>query len=633
MATARLRFASLWISQETRILSEWALRITVWLEVARQSVSGSNSAWHLTTAIFIAPFVILAPLHGAVSNALPRRWVLVGSAVLALAALLPFVPSHGPWLWAMGLSAIGAALYSPTRFAMLPAVAVDTRMPLARISGWIETGVAVAIVGGILLGLTPWQGPWLGQSPIILVILALSVVCVLTAIPAHFPSDPRRAEMPLVALRGFFTDCRRIAADRPARYSLLALAFFQGLVTAGSGALVTQTLGDTLQPGPQSMESLVLVCVGVAVGCLVASAQGNPRRILGLVPFGITGLVVAQGWLALSMSTPVGTIPLVACLLLGFMAGLVNVPLRASYLAAVPADARGNAMSVMNTAIYVLTTLVALGMLVLTRTQILPSPFAQLVFLSMVAAGAAILAWWILLAPALEQIIEIIIWPMYRIHGHGPGVATIPLRGPLILIGNHTTYFDPFLIGKLVPRSLVPMMTSKFYDLPVVRWLMVNVVGTIRVEVGKYRREAPELQQAIAVLKQGGCLLLYPEAILRRKEEIPLRQFGQGVWHILNALPETPVVIFWVEGGWGSWASYKDGPPFKNKKMDRWRTIDIAITQPQVLDPAILAHHRTTRNYLMQACLEARRLLGLEVHSLGAGQDREEQEEEAVCEP
>jgi hypothetical protein len=31
-----------------------------------------------------------------------------------------------------------------------------------------------------------------------------------------------------------------------------------------------------------------------------------------------------------------------------------------------------------------------------------------------------------------------------------------------------------------------------------------------------------------------------------------------------------------------------------------------------VLDAAVLEHHRTTRNFLMQACLDARRHLGLE---------------------
>src|SRR5207244_9486788 len=110
-------------------------------------------------------------------------------------------------------------------------------------------------------------------------------------------------------------------------------------------------------------------------------------------------------------------------------------------------------------------------------------------------------------------------------------------------------------------------------DLPGVRWLMEKVVRAIRVPQERFRREAPELQEAIAELKRGGCVLIFPEGFLRRKEEKLLKLFGQGVWRILKEVPNTPVVVFWIEGGWGSYTSYKDGPPMKNKKMDFHRRI------------------------------------------------------------
>ena len=51
----------------------------------------------------------------------------------------------------------------------------------------------------------------------------------------------------------------------------------------------------------------------------------------------------------------------------------------------------------------------------------------------------------------------------------------------------------------------------------------------------------------------------------------------------------------------------------KNKSLDWGRRIDIAVAEPRVLDPAVLADQRATRSYLMRACLECRRYLGLEV--------------------
>jgi 1-acyl-sn-glycerol-3-phosphate acyltransferase len=242
-------------------------------------------------------------------------------------------------------------------------------------------------------------------------------------------------------------------------------------------------------------------------------------------------------------------VPLIPCLLLGFMGGLVNVPLRAAYLAAVPADARGNGTAVMNTAIYLMTALLAGLVVVLTQTGLLTSAVAQLSFLAALAGLGVVITGLFLLPPFLELLLAGLMWPFYRVRAHGPGRDRVPTSGPLVVVCNHSAYLDPFWLGKVMPRKLTPMMTSVFYDRPMLRWLMRWVVGAIRVQASRFRREAPELDEAVALLRRGGCLLLFPEAILRREEEKLLRNFGQGVWRILREVPDTPVVVCWLEGG------------------------------------------------------------------------------------
>jgi hypothetical protein len=67
----------------------------------------------------------------------------------------------------------------------------------------------------------------------------------------------------------------------------------------------------------------------------------------------------------------------------------------------------------------------------------------------------------------------------------------------------------------------------------------------------------------------------------------------------------------WVEGGFGTYTSYFKGPPTVNKRLDWRRSIRIGLSTPTVVDPGILADQRATRIYLMRACLEARKWLGL----------------------
>jgi 1-acyl-sn-glycerol-3-phosphate acyltransferase len=476
-------------------------------------------------------------------------------------------------------------------------------------------GAAAAIVGGAALGweLTDRRWPADGSplAPrVVAVLIGLNALSFVAALPVSFPSDVRRPEPPAQAVAGFFRDARRIAREPDAAGYLLGMASLQALVTAGSGAMVALALAGS---GEGALSALVQVGIGAALGCAVASLEGHPHRCLGLVPYGATGLVLALGWAMSAGGTDV--VPLIPCFLLGFMSGLINVPLLAAYLAAVPTDARGNGMAVKNAAIYVMTILLAGTISALVVVGALTTPLAQLIVLAVLTMIGAALGWRLLLMPALEVVVELMMLPMYRIRAHGPGTSVIPQRGPLLLIANHASYFDPLWLGKVVPRRLTPMMTSVFYDKPILRWLM-RYAGVIRVQVGKFRREAPELDEAIAALRRGQCVLVFPEAILRRKEEQALRPFGQGAWHILREVPDVPVVVCWIEGGWGSYVSYKDGPPMKNKRLDRGRPIDIAFTEPAPLPADVLADQRATRTYLMKTCLECRRYLGLDVPPL-----------------
>jgi 1-acyl-sn-glycerol-3-phosphate acyltransferase len=618
--SARVRLASLWVSQCARVLADWCLRVTAILQWWRAGYP--DASWHVATAVFIAPFILLAPLNGCLSNGLPRRRVLAGSSALALAAVAAFAWLGAPWMACLGVVALAAAVYSPARYALLPAAATDTRLPLPRVNGFIEMGGAASILGGLALGL----GLANSAEALLAVLLGLNLLALLAALPAAFPSDVLRPEPLLRAVADFFGDVRRVAAEPAAAASLLGLASFQAVVTAGSAALVARAM----QSG--ALEALkwamIFVMGGAALGCALAGVPGHPRRNLGWLPFGATGLFAALGWAAAAVND--GWLPWAPCLLLGFTGGLVNVPLRAAYLAAVPADARGNAMAVMNATLYVLTAALALGMASLVGAGLLGTPLAQFGFLTILAALGAAAAWYELLPHAVELVSEALFCFMYRVRTFGPGKDAIPARGPLIVVANHTAYADPFWIGKIAPRHLTPLMTSLFYDLPVVRWLMVHVVGAVRVQQASFRREAPELGEAVAVLRRGGALLIFPEAQLRRTAEPSLRLFGQGVWHILQEMPQTPVVVCWIEGGWGSFSSYDKGPPLKNKRLDWRRPIDIAVEKPQVLPPEVLADPLATRTFLMRVCRECRRYLGLEVPPGPAARSEEGEKEDGV---
>jgi 1-acyl-sn-glycerol-3-phosphate acyltransferase len=225
--------------------------------------------------------------------------------------------------------------------------------------------------------------------------------------------------------------------------------------------------------------------------------------------------------------------------------------------------------------------------------------------------GTALWSWITILRQAFEIAAEPPVWLMFRVSVAGPGLKEFPLTGPALVIANHASWLDPILLAKIVPRQVTAMMTARFYDLPIIRPLMERVLHIIRVHEVAVRREAPEVQEAIAALDAGKCVIVFPEGYLRRKEEQLLRRFGQGIWQILKARPDTPVVALWIEGVWGSYLSHKDGPPMKNKKLDIRRPIRIGVSAAETVPADILDDGLSTRLYLMNKVLDARQHLDL----------------------
>ena len=222
-----------------------------------------------------------------------------------------------------------------------------------------------------------------------------------------------------------------------------------------------------------------------------------------------------------------------------------------------------------------------------------------------------ILCWLAFHRQAIELALEPFVWILYSIRAVGPCAYQLPPAGPVLIVANHSSWVDPVILAKVLPRPIIPMMTSKFYNIRFLRPLLKYVFKVIVVPDVKIRREAPELQLAIAALDRGEVVVIFPEGSLRRKEEVPLKRFGQGVHMILRERPDTPVVSCWIEGAWGSFTSYYNGPPTKNKKMDFRRKISVGLSEPEKVPLEVLEEQLPTRVYLMNRVLASREILGL----------------------
>lgn len=616
---------ALWLAQTARVMANSCVCLYVMLELIRAGQSNEEIGWQFVVLLFLMPAVLLAPLVVALCNSLSKRLLLVGAAVFCMAIVGLAQLLHAPWVVGWALIACGSAVFGPTCLALLPAAARDSRRPLTRINALFELGTALAIVAGFLFGADglflkdgqAWtaEGQALPSPPILVIVLYLAALA--TAVLVWFPSDVCRPLRPGPAVTGFFRDSARIWRAKELRGALLGLSLSRGLLAAMLVALLAGRLTEHNSSWVESLHIVIRLFGGIAVGSMFSGLQRNPHRALGLIPWGATGIAI--GLVVAGMGSEPNA---VLCVVWGAMIGLATVPLAALYQATLPPDSRGNGMALLGFAVNAMAVVMG-GLLFFMARWFGLAAWEQLWIIAALGGLVAVAAWWWFLREAIEQIMEFLIWPFYRIHGYGPGLTDFPMQGPVLVVANHSAWFDPIWVAKIMPRRLIPIMTSVFFDLPGMRWLMVHLAKAIRVQASTYRRHVPEIAEAVAALDRGEVVMIYPEGSMRRRLEAPLRQFGRGVWHILRERPTTPVFVCWIEGGWGSYFSYWNGPPTKNKKMDFRRRIDIGVRAGQVLNVGLLEDQRATRTYLMQQCLEARAILGLEVPRLRQIEDVE----------
>ena len=88
------------------------------------------------------------------------------------------------------------------------------------------------------------------------------------------------------------------------------------------------------------------------------------------------------------------------------------------------------------------------------------------------------------------------------------GKENIPKTGPVIVVANHASFLDGFLLASFWPHRLTFLSAAYLFRLPIVG-LFLRSVGAIPVQ--KEASELAGMRSAMRVLQQGKTLALFPE--------------------------------------------------------------------------------------------------------------------------
>jgi 1-acyl-sn-glycerol-3-phosphate acyltransferase len=191
--------------------------------------------------------------------------------------------------------------------------------------------------------------------------------------------------------------------------------------------------------------------------------------------------------------------------------------------------------------------------------------------------------------------------PRYRLRV--TGLENLPREGPALIVSNHVTWIDGFILAAVIPRRRMALINSSYVDMPFIRRLAIHS-GLIPVPSRGPRAHRQAIVAARAALDRGAALMIFPEAQLTRTGLTG--PFFRGLEVILDGRDDVPVVPVFLDGLWGSVFSHSGGRFFAKWPQGWRRTVDVAFGPP-VPAPRTAFH---ARQAVIQAGVAAARRRG-----------------------
>ncbi len=162
---------------------------------------------------------------------------------------------------------------------------------------------------------------------------------------------------------------------------------------------------------------------------------------------------------------------------------------------------------------------------------------------------------------------------VYRVRVHG--LEHVPEKGPIVFIGNHSSWLDAIL-----------MMLATHHHVHMIAWsgnfnhwfmnLLGKLAGVILISGGP-KAIIKSLREARQILDNGGVVGIFPEGGLSRNCQV--KSFKPGLLKIIEG-SNYPVIPMYIDEVWGTIFSYADGPAFKKFPKHFRKGISIHIGDP-----------------------------------------------------
>jgi 1-acyl-sn-glycerol-3-phosphate acyltransferase len=564
------RFAPIFWTHVFGVMNDSLFSIGFMSLVAYQTVRFSNAglriAWYLPAAMFVASLVLFSAASGQIADKYDKAMLV--RLVKTVEIVITVVGAGAFWwhsvpllLLCVFLMGARSTLFMPVMDAYLPQQLGNGE--LVGGNGLVQTGTFIAApIGIVACGVITRFEAHSGE------ILACTCVAIAVAgrvasgfVPASTasPQDAPIHWNPIGETR------RNLALARENAVVILGLVGIAWLWFVATTVLFACIfLAKDVLTINAAVVTVVLMTLstGVSTGALLCERLSRRRVELYLVLPGSIGMsffafdlyFTSQALAQSSHLLPVGEFRgvaahwrgLVDVFMFAMFSALYSVPLHALLQRRSTPTHRGRIVATCN-------TLKALALIAAAAMALaLIASGVGFTGLFLVAALLCTVASIYLMArfPAylVHFIVSLVVRAAYRVQtAHR---ERIPDEGAAILVCNHVSYVDPFVIEALSPRPIRFVMSHRIFQKPLGNWFF-RLTDAIPIASGPEDTAllASAYEQCVQALANGELVCIFPEG--KRSPTGAVSRFQPGVRKILRRAP-APVVPMALQGLWGS---------------------------------------------------------------------------------
>lgn len=248
----------------TQFLTAFADNAILFTTITMLLQQTNVGSWYVPAlqAAFLVAYVVFAPWVGQFADSRPKKNVLLGANLIkATGAVLILV--HLEPLIAYAIVGLGAAIYSPAKYGILPEITKENE--IVKANGWIEGSTILAILSGTLVGSLVAE---YSVSLSLMIIIGLYIFSALIAmtIQHQFVVGKKDGN----ALNIFVYQMKGLLATPRARFSTLGVSLFWAASTVLRVLLIAWAPVVLMIDKTTDIAMLTMfVALGIAIGSIL----------------------------------------------------------------------------------------------------------------------------------------------------------------------------------------------------------------------------------------------------------------------------------------------------------------------------------------------------------------------------